>query len=82
MVRPVPDDAERERLLARQWRLARINLGVAIGMLVLAGLWWFADGATWEAPTFTVLGVLLTVAAASNVRQVRRNRLRRGEVRE
>lgn len=73
---PVPEDEERAQLDARQWRLAQINLGVAVGMLVIAGLWWFSD-ATWEPPTFTVLAVLLTVAAASNLRQLRRNAARR-----
>ena len=79
MARPVPDEPEREHELARQWRLAQINLGLALGMLVLAGVWWFSEDATWQPATFTVLGVLITVAAASNVRQQQRNRRRRRE---
>ena len=71
---PVPDDAERERALARQWRLAQVNLLLALLLLAVAGLWWFSADATWQAPTFTVLGILITVAAISNVRQQQRNR--------
>ena len=76
---PVPDDAERERALARQWRLAQVNLLLALLLLGIAGLWWFSADATWQAPTFTVLGILITVAAISNVRQQQRNRRRRQE---
>ncbi len=76
---PVPDDAERERALARQWRLAQVNLLLALLLLAVAGLWWFSADATWQAPTFTVLGILITVAAISNVRQQQRNRRRRQE---
>ena len=79
MARPVPDDPEREREVARQWRLAQINLGLALGMLAVAGVWWFSDDATWQPATFTLLGILITVAAASNVRQQQRNRRRRQE---
>ena len=77
--RPVPDDAERERALARQWRLAQVNLVLALCLLGAAALWWFAADAAWQAPTFTVLGILITVAAISNVRQQQRNRRRRQE---
>ncbi len=36
----------------------------------------------WRMARITVLGILLTVAAASNLRQLRRNRLRPGGGRE
>ena len=78
---PVPDDAERERALARQWRRAQVNLVLALLLLGIAGLWWFTADAEWQAPTFTALGILITVAAISNVRQQQRNR-RRGQERE
>ena len=79
MGRPVPDDAERERVLARQWRLAQVNLAVAVAMLGLAVFWWFADDATWQPWVYTGLGVLILVAAVSNLRQQQRNRRRRQE---
>ncbi len=72
----MPDDAERERVLARQWRLAQLNLGIALGLLAFSGLYWFVDDATWQAPVFTVLGFGSVVAAASNWRQQLRNRRR------
>lgn len=76
---PVPDDAERERALARQWRLAQVHLALAIGLLVVAAVWWFTDDFRWQAPTFPVLGILITAAAISNVRQQQRNHRRRQE---
>ena len=79
MSRPVQDDAERERVLARQWRLAQVNLVLACALLGPALVWWFVDDATWQAPVFTVLGIGLVVAAVSNVRQQQRNRRRRQE---
>jgi hypothetical protein len=78
-MQPGPDDAEQERVLARQWRLAQVNLVLAIGMLGVAVLWWLADDADWAGPLLTLLGVLITVAAISNVRQQQRNRRRRQE---
>jgi hypothetical protein len=79
MGRPVPDDAERERALARQWRLAQVNLVVAIGLLGLALFWWFAPDATWQPWVYTVLGVMIVISAVANVRQQQRNRRRRQE---
>ena len=76
---PVPDDAERERALARQWRFAQLNLAFAVGLLVLALVWWFVGNTVWQPWLFSVLGVLLLVAAIANVRQQQRNRRRRQE---
>jgi hypothetical protein len=73
---PRPED-DTERSHARQWRLAQLNLGIAGGFLVLSSLWWFVDGATWQRPVFTVVGLALVAAAAANLRQQRRNRRRR-----
>jgi hypothetical protein len=75
---PAPDDDE-ERALARQWRLAQVNLAVACGMFGLALFWWFSDDATWQPPVYTVLAVGLVIAAVANVRQQQRNRRRRQE---
>ncbi len=75
---PEPDETA-ERVRARQWRLAQLNLGIAGGWLVLATVWWFVDEATWQRPVFTGLGLALVIAAASNVRQQQRNRRRRQE---
>jgi hypothetical protein len=77
MDRPTPDDAERERVLARQWRLAQVNLAIASGLFGLALFWWFVDDATWQPPVYSVLAVGLLIAAVSNVRQQQRNRRRR-----
>jgi peptidoglycan/LPS O-acetylase OafA/YrhL len=74
------DDTEHEH--ARQWRLAQLNLGIAGAFLVAAVSWWFVDGATWQGPVFTVLGLALVVAAMANVRQQKRNRQRRAQARE
>jgi hypothetical protein len=78
-VQPGWDDAERERALARQWRTAQLHLGLALALLVAAGVWWFVDDVTWQPATFTLLGVGLVVASASNLRQLQRNRRRRQE---
>ncbi len=79
MGRPVPDDAERERLLVRQWRLAQVNLVLAVGLLVLALFWWSVDDVTWQPWVYTGMGVLIVVAAVANVRQQQRNRRKRQE---
>lgn len=78
---PRPED-DSEQARARQWRLAQLNLGIAAGFLAFAALWWFVDGATWQGPVFTALGLLLVVAASANLRQQQRNRRRRAAARE
>jgi peptidoglycan/LPS O-acetylase OafA/YrhL len=78
---PRPAD-DTEPAHARQWRLAQLNLGIAAGFLVIAVVWWFVDDATWQRPVFTVLGILLVIAATANLRQQLRNRRRRAAARE
>ena len=78
---PRPAD-DTEHAHARQWRLAQLNLGIAGAFLVVAAVWWFVDGATWQRPVFTVLGVLLVIAATANLRQQLGNRRRRAAARE
>jgi peptidoglycan/LPS O-acetylase OafA/YrhL len=78
---PRPAD-DTEQAHARQWRLAQLNLGIAVGFLVIAVVWWFVDDAIWQRPVFTVLGALLVVAATANLRQQLRNRRRRAAARE
>ena len=78
---PRPAD-DTEHAHARQWRLAQLNLGIAGAFLVVAAGWWLVDGATWQGPVFTVLGLLLVIAATANLRQQLRNRRRRASIRE
>jgi hypothetical protein len=57
--------------------IVRLQVGLAALWVLLAPTWWFADGATWQPPVFTVLGIAYLVSAAASLREHRRREARR-----